>query len=252
MQAMTRLAEITSFCDNLTRRAEFKDFPGAENGLQVENNGTVTRVGASVDAGLAPFREAVEKGIDFLICHHGLYWNPPQPLIGSNYTKIKVALKGNLAVYSSHLPLDAHPEIGNNALLIKALDLEVDGTFLPYEGNELGFIASCGLPRTELRARIEAQFAGTTAIEFGSDQPAKAAVVTGSGSGAIDALPDGVDTLITGEMRQHHYNLAQERGLNLYLAGHYATETFGVRALAARVAEAFDLPWEFLDSNCPL
>ena len=114
---MPSLQEIVAFCDQRTRRAEITDFDGAYNGLQLENDGTVSKIGAAVDAGTLPFQAAIEQGIDFLICHHGLYWTPPIPLTGSNHQKIKLALDNNLAVYGSHLPLDCHPEIGNNALL---------------------------------------------------------------------------------------------------------------------------------------
>ena len=121
---MPTLSEIVAFCDTRTRQAEVKDFPGAHNGLQIENNGKVTKIGAAVDAGQIPFEQALATGVDFLICHHGLYWTAPIPLTGSRYKKVKTALDGNLAVYGAHLPLDCHPEIGNNALLADALGLE--------------------------------------------------------------------------------------------------------------------------------
>jgi len=250
---MANLKDITNYCDSLTRISEFKDFPGAENGLQIENNGEVTRIGASVDAGLIPFREAVSLKVDLLLCHHGLYWDPPQPLTGIHYRKIKTALEGNLALYSSHLPLDAHPDIGNNALLARNLELDVDCSFLPHEGEDIGLITRGGILRAELKERLRHQFPDTlTCIEFGSEKPQSIAILTGSGSAALDELPAQTDTLITGELKQHHFNLAQERRLNLYLGGHYATEIFGVKALARKVSEKFNIPWEFIDTSCPL
>jgi dinuclear metal center YbgI/SA1388 family protein len=249
---MPQLERVVEACDEWTRKNEIADFPGAENGLQIENNGTVSKVGAAVDAGLEPFRQAIDRGIDFLICHHGIYWNPPVPLTGSNYRKISTAISANLAVYGSHLPLDAHPEIGNNALLAKALRLEVVDSFLPYEGTPIGLIAK-GIPLNELKERFQEHFPDTsTFIEFGSKEPERVAILTGSGASAVDALPYDVDTLLTGELKQHHFNMAQERGLNLLLGGHYATEVFGVKALAAKVAESFNVAWEFIDTSCPL
>jgi dinuclear metal center YbgI/SA1388 family protein len=252
---MQQLSEIVSFCAEFCRLDAIKDFPGAVNGLQVENDGNVTRIGASVDAGLRPFQLAADAGVDFLICHHGLFWDPPVPITGSNRAKIKHLLDNNIALFGAHLPLDAHPQIGNNALLAKALGLRADRTFLPYEGTDIGLITgphSGG--RRGLTEQLKGLFPQTYAgIEFGSDNPSAIAILTGSGQSAVPALrAAGVDTLITGELRQHHFNMAQELGLNLYPCGHYATETFGVRALAQAVSEKFDLPWTFLDTACPL
>lgn len=247
------LTDVLRFLDDRSRRREVADFPGAENGLQLENNGQVTRLGAAVDAGLEPFRMAASRGIDLLIVHHGLFWNPVTRFTGPTYQKLAVAVRANLAVYSCHLPLDAHPEIGNNALLAKALGLETERWFLPYEGTPIGLVARGGLARADIRERLRATLGTCTAMEFGPERPESIGILTGSGRSALPHLKAaGVDTLITGELRQEHFNFAQEHGLNLYLAGHYATETFGVRALAAEAAARFKLDWEFLDTGCPL
>lgn len=250
---MPNLSDIVAFCDARTRCAEIKDFGGAYNGLQLENNGSVKKIGAAVDAGQLPFAAAVAAKVDFLICHHGLFWTPPLPLTGINYAKIKTALDNNLAVYGAHLPLDAHPEIGNNALLAKALGLECLGSFLPYEGVDIASIAAAPAGgRMELTEKLKTLFPYTyQGIEYGSEQPKRIAILTGSGQSAVPELKaQGLDTLITGELRQHHFNLAQELGLNLYPCGHYATEVFGVQALAAEVAEEFGLKWEFIKQPC--
>jgi len=252
---MPKLQDIVAFCDQRTLKSEIKDFEGAYNGLQVENNGEVTKVGAAVDAGQLPFEAAIAAGIDFLVCHHGLFWSPPTPLTRSNYLKVKTAITGNLAVYGAHLPLDAHPEIGNNTLLAKALRLERIGSFLPYEGNDIAAVAagpSGG--REELAARLKALFAETyQGIEYGSEAPERIAILTGSGQSAVPHLKaNHIDTLVTGELRQHHFNMAQELGLNLYPCGHYATEVFGVKALAAEIAGKFGLEWEFIEQPCRL
>lgn len=251
---MPTLTEIVEFCDARTRRQSIKDFPGSENGLQVANNGSVSKIGAAVDAGYVPFQRAIARDIDFLIVHHGLFWTPPVPLTGRHYEKVKTAFDGNLAVYGAHLPLDAHPEIGNNALLARELRLTVEKRFLEYEGNEIGLLAAHQGSRADLAARLRAAFPKTfTAIEYGSDSPTRVAILTGSGRSALPHLKaNGTDTLITGELRQEHFNLAQEEGFNLYCCGHYATEVFGVQALAAEVAEKFGIGWEFVATDCPL
>lgn len=252
---MAQLKDIVEFCDARTRHTEIKDFGGAYNGLQMENNGEVTKVGAAVDAGQLPFEAAVAAKVDFLICHHGLFWSPPIPITGSNRRKIKTALDGNLAVYGSHLPLDCHPEIGNNALLARELGLDRLGSFLPYEGNDIATIATAPEGgRRELVNKLKALFPETyQGIEYGSEQPERIAILTGSGQSAVPELKaQGIDTLITGELRQHHFNMAQELGLNLYPCGHYATEVFGVKALAAELAEKFALNWDFIEQPCQL
>lgn len=252
---MPQLQDIVAFCDQRIRKSEIKDFDGAYNGLQLENNGSVSKIGAAVDAGQLPFAAAVAAGVDFLICHHGLFWSPPIPLTDIHYRKLKTAMDGNLAVYGAHLPLDAHPEIGNNALLAQALGLEVDGSFLPYEGNNIACIATGPTGgRLELSEKLKALFPETYhAIEYGSEQPTRIGILTGSGQSAVPHLKaQGIDTLITGELRQQHFNMAQELGLNLYPCGHYATEVFGVKALAAEVAEKFGLEWTFIEQPCLL
>ena len=251
---MGQLQDITDFCDQLTRRSEVADFPGANNGLQLQNNGTVTRIGAAVDAGRIPFEKAIAEGIDLLIVHHGLFWNTPASYTGSLYAKLRLAMEHNLAVYSSHLPLDAHQEIGNNRLLAKALGLEPADWFLPYEGTPIALLAKAPSTREELLARLHKEFGpAVTAIEYGSAAPSRVAILTGSGRSALAELKAaGTDTLITGELRQEHFNLAQEEGLNLYLCGHYATERYGVSALASAAAAQFNLTWSFIQTGCPL
>lgn len=251
---MIKLESVVAFLDEQTRRSTFVDFPGAENGLQVDNSGSVSRIGAAVDAGQVPFEQAVKLGVDLLIVHHGLYWTPPQPLTGTAYQKIRTAITGNLAVYSSHLPLDAHPEIGNNACIARLLELEPIDTFLPYEGNPIALIARPPYDRATLRQRLQQLFPETfSAIEFGSERPSRIAILSGSGSSAIPYLKAaGCDTLITGELKQQFFNTAQEEQLNLYPCGHYATEVFGVQALARKAASHFKIPVDIITTGCPL
>lgn len=251
---MTTTTELVKFCDQRTNQKNIPDFKGSHNGLQIANDGTVAKIGAAVDAGFAPFDQAVRAEVDFLIVHHGLFWIPPIPITGKAYEKTKLCIESNLAVYGSHLPLDCHPEIGNNRLLADKLELSPEATFLPYEGVDIGLVATCSYNLKELRERLSALFPkGFHSMEFGSKNPEKIAILTGSGQSAVDQiLSAGADTLVTGELKQHHFNLAQELGINLYTCGHYATETFGVDALAQEVANTFDLPYEFIDMECPL
>lgn len=251
--AMARLAEIVSYCEQRLDLPGFPDYPGAVNGLQMENDGEVTRIGSAVDAGLEPFRQAADAGVDFLIVHHGMFWESPRPWTGPTREKLDLLVRSNLAVFGAHLPLDAHPEIGNNALLAANLDLESRRTFLSFQGRDIGLVTAGGVSREELRRRLGSLFPQRIDIEHGSETPAEIAIVTGGGYGAIeDMIALGVDTLITGELKEHCFNLAQEHRLNLYACGHYATEVFGVNALAQEVAEHFDLPWSIIETSNPL
>lgn len=247
------LQQLTDYCDRRTRRTACTDYPGAVNGLQVANDGRVTKIGAAVDAGLAPFAQAVECGVDFLIVHHGLFWGGVQPLTGPVYERYAALIRGNCAVYSSHLPLDAHPELGNNALLARQLGLKPQRQFLRHDDTAVGWIAPSKLRRTQLRTRLEEQYTRVIAIECGSGAPKHVAFCSGSGNHAVPELAGtGTDTLVTGELREEWFNYAQEHHLNLYCCGHYATETLGVKALAAELARKFGLPWAFIETDNPL
>jgi dinuclear metal center YbgI/SA1388 family protein len=250
---MPTLKEISEYCDSRTRRAAYKDAPGAFNGLQVANDGTVTKIGAAVDCGVAPFRAAVAAGVDFLIAHHGLYWDMPRPLVGPTYDRVATLIRGNCALYGSHLPLDGHPELGNNVLLARQLGLTPDSPFAVRDGEPVGWSAASELTRTEVRERLERAYSRVVPIEFGGRQPRRIAFCSGSGNSAMqDLLREGIDTLVTGELREEWFPVAQDHGLNLYLCGHYATEVHGVKALAAELSARFGVPWEFIATENPL
>jgi dinuclear metal center YbgI/SA1388 family protein len=248
-----KLADLVHFCDQRTRRAAYKDAPGAFNGLQVANDGRVTRIGAAVDAGLIPFRMAAASGVDFLVVHHGMYWDMPRALVGPAYERITTLVRGNCALYSSHLPLDGHPTIGNNALLARQLGLRPTRPFLVRDGEAIGCIADTKLTRAALRAKLEQNYRRVIALEFGSTAPRAIAFCSGAGNSAVpELIAAGVDTLVTGELREEMFNRAQEERLNLYACGHYETEIHAVKALAAELAKKFKLPWEFIATGNPL
>ena len=251
---MPTLQDIVSYCDERTRRTAFIDYPGAQNGLQLSNNGKVCKIGAAVDAGLLPFKAAVAANIDFLILHHGMFWSMPRPFTGAFYESLSTLIHANCAVYSSHLPLDAHKEIGNNALLARQLELTADIPFLPRDGEATAWIANNSrFKRSEIREKLETLYPRVISIEYGSEKPALVAFCSGSGNSAIPHLSgEACDTLVTGELREEWFNIAQEQKLNIYLCGHYATETHGICALAAELSEKFKLPWEFISTDNPL
>ena len=245
----TSLAAVVKHCDQILRTAAIGDYDGAVNGLQVENSGTVTRIAATVDASLATVKLAIAAKADLLLVHHGLFWSPSHPWTGKKHELLRLLVENNLAVYSSHLPLDAHPQLGNNAQLCAALGLNKIKPFFASHGQTIGFQSVKKISRTALAEKLErATGVKPKLLPGGKEICERIGVVTGgAGDGLKQAAAEGVDTFITGEGPQWTFALAEELGVNVFYGGHYATETFGVKALAAALAKKFKLPWEFLD-----
>jgi dinuclear metal center YbgI/SA1388 family protein len=236
-------------CDRILRTDQIGDYDGAVNGLQAENRGGVTRIAAAVDASLATAQLAVDARADLLIVHHGLFWGPSHPWTGKKYELLRLLVENNLAVYSSHLPLDAHPKLGNNAQLCAALGLKKRRPFFLTHGQTIGFKSQARVSRAELAARLSRATGAIPRIIPGGPEICRCiGVVTGGAGGDLKlAAEEGVDTFITGEGPHWTYALAEELGINVLYGGHYATETFGVQALAAYLARKFKVPWIFLD-----
>lgn len=244
---MTDLADIVRFLDTELRIAEIPDYSGALNGLQLQNDGRVTRVASAVDASLPVIRKAIAAGADLLVVHHGMFWQGAQPLTGAFYQKINEAMKANLAIYSAHLPLDIHPLWGNNVLLAQAIGMTSTGTFLPYKGQDVGVTGEIDITRDELRQRLEIAVGGPVLLcPAGPERIRSIGLCTG-GAGSEVTAAKGLDAFISGEGPHWSYPLAEEMGLNLFLAGHYATETFGVRQLGEELAKNFGIDALFLD-----
>lgn len=243
------LNEVTGHLNELLGIPGFGDYPNAMNGLQVENSGSLSRIGAAVDACEAVIKEAAAAGVDLLIVHHGLYWGGMMPLTGAFYRKTRMLIEADMAVYSAHLPLDAHPRLGNNALLAAELGLTDGEPFFPAADRPIGWKFEAEINREVLRDLLEKALGGPVHLAPGGPILArKIGVVTGGAGGDVaKAAAEGVDTLITGEGPHWSFTAAEELGINLFYGGHYATETFGVKALAAELSERFALPWQFID-----
>jgi dinuclear metal center YbgI/SA1388 family protein len=247
--AKVSLNKIVSYCDKLLRTDQVQDYDGAVNGLQVQNSGSVTHIAAAVDASLATVKLAAEIRADLLLVHHGLFWGPSHPWTGKRYALQRFLFESDLAVYSSHLPLDAHPLLGNNARLCAALRLKALRPFFFTHGSKIGFQGLKRISREELAARLS-KATGTVAHVIPGGPPVchRIGVVTGgAGADLKTAAKEGVDTFITGEGPHWTYALAEELGLNVIYGGHYATETFGVKALAEHLSRHFKVPWTFVD-----
>lgn len=251
---MIALADCVAHLDVFLATAQMPDYDRALNGLQLSNSGTVSRIAAAVDFSQASVARAVEAEADLLIVHHGMFWGAPQAIVGAQYDRLRHALGNNLAVYSSHLPLDLHPRVGNNTLLARQLGLVPTGSFGRYKTVEIGVRGEADLRTEDLLARVRAfaQPLGTHVVSttvLPNRRTRAWAIVTGAGASSDtlrEAQERGIDTLIVGEGPHHSAVDAEERGITVIYAGHYATETLGVQALAAELATAFSLPWTFV------
>jgi len=248
---MATLSEIVSCTDEFLRISEVGDWDNALNGLQIENSGRVTRLGAAVDVSTRVLAEAANKNVDLLIVHHGLFWPGLQPVTSALRRQLQLAFENDIALYSAHLPLDVHPKVGNNAQLVAALGLKSAQPFLEDKGQPVGLKARASMTRGELVRRLQRALSGPVNIfDFGPKRTRMIGVVTGgAGSEIYRVVQENIDTFITGEAPHWAAVAAEELGMNLLLGGHYATEVFGVKALAAHLSKRFKLRWEFID--CP-
>ena len=245
------LQDLVQWMDAELRVRDIPDYSAAVNGLQLENRGgTVTRIAAAVDASLPVIKKAVAEGADLLLVHHGLFWSPMQPLTGSRFEKVAAAIGAGLAVYSAHLPLDVHPALGNNAGIVQAMGWTITGTFLDYKGTDIGLVVETDQPLEEV-VRLYGHALDGGAVHVCPGGPGLCRRIGicsgGSGSEVAAAAKAGIDTFLTGEAPHWSYSLAEELGINVLYGGHYATETFGVKALAAALEARFGVPWSFVD-----
>lgn len=247
-----KLESLLQYLDSYLGVTGHPDYPNALNGLQLEGPDEVRRVVAAVDASEASVAAAVAAGADLLLVHHGLFWDGLRPLTGRRYRKAQPLVANSIGLYSVHLPLDAHAEVGNCAMLGRALGLELQGRFGDFKGTPIGWWGSYpdATDAEALRKRLSAALGGGPVhlIAGGPDRVERIGVVTGGGASFVEeAAALGLDALVTGEGSHHTHFDAMELGIHVLFGGHYATETFGVRALAKHLGERFDLEWEFLD-----
>jgi len=247
-----KLESLLQYLDAYLGVTEHPDYPVALNGLQVGGPAEVRRIVAAVDASEASVTAAVVRGADLLLVHHGLFWDGLRPLTGRRLRRVRPLIEHGVALYSVHLPLDGHAEVGNAALLGRGLGLRLQGRFGAYKGAEIGWWGTLdpALDAPGLAARLEEVLDGAPVkmVAGGPERVERVGVVTGGGASFVEsAAALELDALVTGEGSHHTYFDAMELGIHLLMGGHYATETFGVKALAAHLAERFDLAWEFVD-----
>jgi dinuclear metal center YbgI/SA1388 family protein len=247
---MTKLKQIISFLDNYLKVKEIED-KWAYNGLQVAGRQDVNKILFAVDASLTTFKKAKEQNADMIIVHHGLIKPEAQPLVGVHYNRIKVLLNNRISLYSVHIPLDVHPKIGNNAQFFNLLKIPIKESFGKFEGIEIGYI---GELKKEVDfkkfVKIVEKKLNTKAIvfPFGKKKIRKISFCSGGGGGMIgQAIEKEVDVYISGDATHSGYLRAKDGKINVIAAGHYATETLGVKALAKILEKRFKVKTIFAD-----
>ncbi len=244
-----KLSEIVQYLDEILKVREIPD--NSKNGLQVENTGDIHRIGIAVDACRECFEAARKSKVDFLLVHHGLLWKEIPSITGHLYRRVKTLIEGDIALYAAHLPLDVHPEWGNNAVALDILGWQKGAEFGDYHGVNLGyeFHFSPPLEKQEIKEQLEKKL-NTRVIswDFGRETIQKGAFISGA---ALSLLPQVIekhlDIFITGEPSHTWYWQAKEARINVLFAGHHKTEILGVRELGRHLSEKFKLPLEILD-----
>jgi dinuclear metal center YbgI/SA1388 family protein len=247
--------EIIAFCDELLDAGSFEDY--GPNGLQVPGSPEVSKLATGVSANRAFIEAAVNSGAQLALAHHGLFWSS-QPLALSEGLagRLRAALGAELSVAGYHLPLDAHREIGNNALICERLGFEQNGGFGEVNGSLIGVIGRSaeGVEAAELTRRVTELVAREPLVfDAGPQRVHSIGVVSGGGSSLVnEAVAAGLDSFLTGEPTERVMADAREGGIHFFAAGHYATETFGVRRLGELVAERFGIAHQFIDVPNPI
>lgn len=253
---MTDLATLAGHLDGLLGTDTFPDYPGALNGIQLSNRAPIARVAAAVDVSRRVIEAAIRERANLLVVHHGMFWGGAQRFTGATYERLRLLIEHDIAVYASHLPLDAHPTLGNNVLLARELGLESTAGFAHYKTVDIGVRGDADIGTTALLQRVDAfarQYGGqarSSHIPEGH-RTKQWGICTGAGASSetlLEAQTLALDTLIVGEGPHHTAVAADDAGIVVIYAGHYATETLGVQALANHVTSTFAIPSTFIQA----
>jgi dinuclear metal center YbgI/SA1388 family protein len=241
--------QLVQYLDDYLKVSEVADV--SDNGLQVEGAGQVQRVALAVDACQEAFQRTTEAGAQMLITHHGLFWGKPLMVRGIHHRRIAFLVERRISLYSVHLPLDIHDQVGNNVQLARLLGLEPGGRFGDYHGVLLGVIGNFDEPvdRDQVVATLETALGSRmTVLPYGPKKISRVGIISGCAADmVVQAAEAGADLYLTGEASHSAFHQIAERGMNVIYGGHYATETLGLKALGAHLAEKHKLEIEFLD-----
>ncbi len=246
---MTARKDIVEFLDERLDIGSFSD--RSNNGLQVEGAHRVPKIAVATDAAMATYKKTIEAGCQMLVTHHGLIWGGIDYITGRNYQQISFLIKNDLNLYAAHLPLDAHPEVGNNAVLTNQAKLTEVTPFGEYHGVKLGYsgVLPHKMTNRQLASIWKPLISGEPRIlDFGPTQNRKIGIVSGGGASCMgEAIANGFDCLVTGEGDHPNYHEAKEGKINVVYLGHYASETVGVKAVASELEGRFKVETVFID-----
>ncbi len=240
------LKYITNFLDEYLKIFNYPD--SSINGLQVEGISEIEKIAFAVDASIQSFTYALEVEADMLFCHHGILWKGTDRVVGLLKDRLKFLLENELSLYAAHIPLDAHFEIGNNAMILRCIDVEPEEKFGEYHGIKIGYAGYANTEFEEILEKFESRFGEIGYMKFGGDEIEKVAAISGRGAGYIgEAKRHGIHLRITGEIEHSAYHLARDAEINVIYLGHYNSETFGVKALMNVVSDKLGIETEFID-----
>jgi dinuclear metal center YbgI/SA1388 family protein len=250
------LLTLAAYLDELLGSAAFHD--SSANGIQVENRTGIKKIGLAVDACLEAIEKAAARECNLLIVHHGLFWGSQQLMVDPHYSRIRALVLADMALYAAHLPLDAHPQFGQNARIAQTLALDRTESFAVYHGKAIGVRGSlAGAASREEMEKILTEKIGPAQafFKFGPKMIHTVGIVAGSATEPDlfrELRNQGIDLFITGEPKHGAWYMARELGLNIFYGGHYQTETFAMKALAEHLQETLNVPAEFIDTPCML
>lgn len=251
----TSLRELTAYCSDLLDLKSIRDY--CPNGLQVEGRAKVGKIVAGVTACQALIDAALDSNADLILVHHGYFWRgEAAEITGMKRRRLKTLLSHDLSLLAYHLPLDAHPVLGNNAQLAERLEFEIEGALDPSARPAIGNVGQLkeAMTAAELQQKISKTL-GRACQHIGDPSRTIRSIgwCTGAAQGMIDlAVAQGVDAYLSGEISEPTFHTAQESGVHYFAAGHHATERYGVQALAGHLSEKFDLEWQFIDIDNPV
>lgn len=250
MPKTVRRDDLVAYLDRYLRVAAIPD--SSPNGLQVQGSDRVARLAFAVDASAKTIRAAAKASTNFLVVHHGLWWGRHEPIVGNMYARVRALIENEMSLYAAHLPLDCHAVVGNNVALARLLSLRVVEPFGEYKGVKIGVVASStpSLRLSTLVEKVERKLTTEARVlGFGPGTIRRVAIVSGGGGSFVEAAARAqCDTLLTGESSHAAYHAAEEAGINVIFAGHYATETVGLEALQRHLRTRFGLAAEFVSA----
>jgi dinuclear metal center YbgI/SA1388 family protein len=240
--------QLITYLDTYLRIKEIADY--GPQGLQVEaENSDIQRIALAVDTAPASIAAAAAWQADLLLVHHGILWRSVERIAGPLGARVRMLLANNIHLYAAHLALDGHPQVGNNAVLAEMIGATVTGQWCEAMGTQIGVLAETDKSLADIVGELETQLhIGARVLNHGPAQVSKLAIISGFGADRVaEAHALGADTMLTGETSHANYYAAEDYGLNVIFAGHYATETVGVKALGQHLQEQFDLETRFFD-----